>query len=232
MKYTIRLKGGIGSGFHGHKGRPGEEGGSAPRGTLHSAELSDTDRRNWSFSIAGSDLFKKIMTPDGYVSNDHGEISELMQQFPYDIHDKSQYVDSITSKLHSAKVLPKAKKPGKDQSWVFETPENQMPPEIMYYLKKHYEKQGSGSQIILPSEFREYSGGLMDERTLDHIYSESLRPYFNWEHMANLNQLRLNNKFVFSSEGITDKSSRLGKSLKFLGLTPAKLYDELMKLKP
>ena len=31
MKFTIRLKGGRGSGFHGHKGRPGEVGGSTSR---------------------------------------------------------------------------------------------------------------------------------------------------------------------------------------------------------
>ncbi|MFA5035659.1 MAG: hypothetical protein WC479_00580 [Candidatus Izemoplasmatales bacterium] len=33
VKLTIRLKGGAGSGFHGHKGRPGEVGGSAPKGS-------------------------------------------------------------------------------------------------------------------------------------------------------------------------------------------------------
>ena len=32
MKFTIRLKGGIGSGHFGHKGRPGEQGGSLPKG--------------------------------------------------------------------------------------------------------------------------------------------------------------------------------------------------------
>lgn len=32
MNYKFRLKGGAGSGFHGHKGRPGLEGGSLPRG--------------------------------------------------------------------------------------------------------------------------------------------------------------------------------------------------------
>lgn len=31
MKFTIRLKGGPGSGHFGHKGRPGQEGGSLPR---------------------------------------------------------------------------------------------------------------------------------------------------------------------------------------------------------
>ncbi|MFA5035661.1 MAG: hypothetical protein WC479_00590 [Candidatus Izemoplasmatales bacterium] len=33
MAYTIRLKGGPGSGFHGHKGRPGFVGGSSPEGS-------------------------------------------------------------------------------------------------------------------------------------------------------------------------------------------------------
>jgi hypothetical protein len=32
-QYTIRLKGGIGSGFHGHKGRPGQVGGSSSEGS-------------------------------------------------------------------------------------------------------------------------------------------------------------------------------------------------------
>ena len=31
MNYKLRFKGGAGSGFHGHKGRPGEQGGSLPR---------------------------------------------------------------------------------------------------------------------------------------------------------------------------------------------------------
>ena len=35
-KLTIRLKGGAGSGFHGHKGRPGEQGGSLPEGSSSS----------------------------------------------------------------------------------------------------------------------------------------------------------------------------------------------------
>ena len=32
MNYKIRLKGGVGSGHHGHKGIPGHRGGSLPRG--------------------------------------------------------------------------------------------------------------------------------------------------------------------------------------------------------
>jgi hypothetical protein len=35
-KFTIRLKGGVGSGNHGHKGRPGERGGSLPQGSQNS----------------------------------------------------------------------------------------------------------------------------------------------------------------------------------------------------
>jgi hypothetical protein len=37
MKFTIRLKGGLGSGHHGHKGIPGHHGGSLPSGSLASA---------------------------------------------------------------------------------------------------------------------------------------------------------------------------------------------------
>ena len=38
MKLTIRLKGGPGSGFYGHKGRKGQEGGSLPRDASQSAD--------------------------------------------------------------------------------------------------------------------------------------------------------------------------------------------------
>lgn len=41
MNYKFRLKGGTGSGFHGHRGRPGLEGGSLPRGTESSVIDSD-----------------------------------------------------------------------------------------------------------------------------------------------------------------------------------------------
>jgi hypothetical protein len=41
-KLTIRLKGGVGSGNHGHKGRPGEVGGSAPKGSSASAAVDNS----------------------------------------------------------------------------------------------------------------------------------------------------------------------------------------------
>ncbi|MFA5035668.1 MAG: hypothetical protein WC479_00625 [Candidatus Izemoplasmatales bacterium] len=37
MKFTLRLKGGLGSGHYGHKGRPGHQGGSLPEGSSASA---------------------------------------------------------------------------------------------------------------------------------------------------------------------------------------------------
>ena len=231
MRLTIRLKGGAGSGFYGHKGRLGQEGGSLPRDNSQYSNLSDNDRRNWSINIVNSDLFKTLMSPDGYLLREHEELSSIMQQFPYGTLDKQEFVNTINSTIRSAERLPKAKVPSKNQRWVFETPDNQMPSEIMYYLQKHYEKHGSASQIVLPEEIREYSGGWLDERTLDYIYSESLRPYFNWEHMANLNQLRLKNEYVYSPEGISSKSAALGKSLKTLGLTPSQLYDKLINLR-
>jgi len=42
-KLTIRLKGGAGSGNFGHKGRPGEVGGSLPRGSSASASDNTSD---------------------------------------------------------------------------------------------------------------------------------------------------------------------------------------------
>jgi hypothetical protein len=41
MKFTIRLKGGAGSGHHGHKGILGHQGGSLPKGDLSSADVVD-----------------------------------------------------------------------------------------------------------------------------------------------------------------------------------------------
>lgn len=48
MKLTIRLKGGVNSGNHGHAGRPGQEGGSAPRIAANSDESWRlTDKISW-----------------------------------------------------------------------------------------------------------------------------------------------------------------------------------------
>ena len=41
--YILRLKGGPGSGFYGHKGRPGEQGGSLPRGESNSASDENSE---------------------------------------------------------------------------------------------------------------------------------------------------------------------------------------------
>jgi hypothetical protein len=43
MKFTIRLKGGAGSGHYGHKGIPGHKGGSLPRGGSASADTTGSN---------------------------------------------------------------------------------------------------------------------------------------------------------------------------------------------
>jgi 5,10-methenyltetrahydromethanopterin hydrogenase len=43
MKLTIRLKGGAGSGNHGHKGIPGHQGGSLPQGSSNIIKDPDKD---------------------------------------------------------------------------------------------------------------------------------------------------------------------------------------------
>jgi len=75
MKLTIRLKGGAGSGHHGHKGRPGEQGGSLPQGSSASA-VSATDKypiKTKYGSLDKSSLIRVAHTQDG----------------DYDIHKRS-----------------------------------------------------------------------------------------------------------------------------------------------
>lgn len=45
MKLTIRLKGGAGSGFHGHQGRPGEVGGSLPADASNTGDTNPNLKR-------------------------------------------------------------------------------------------------------------------------------------------------------------------------------------------
>lgn len=58
--YKIRFKGGAGSGFHGHRGRPGERGGSLPEGS--SASVSSTMERRF---LTKDTLIKKVSTAKG-----------------------------------------------------------------------------------------------------------------------------------------------------------------------
>ncbi len=44
MKLTFRYKGGAGSGFHGHQGRPGKQGGSVPEGSPDMSNMTDYDK--------------------------------------------------------------------------------------------------------------------------------------------------------------------------------------------
>jgi hypothetical protein len=67
-KFTIRLKGGAGSGNFGHKGRPGEVGGSAPKGNSSSHTRTDheivRDRDE-------SEFVKRNFGKRGYTSEEY-----------------------------------------------------------------------------------------------------------------------------------------------------------------
>jgi hypothetical protein len=68
MKFTIRLKGGVGSGNHGHKGRPGEVGGSLPADSSSSRIRTDheiiRDRDERDFN-------KRNFGDKGYTPEEH-----------------------------------------------------------------------------------------------------------------------------------------------------------------
>jgi len=66
-KFTIRLKGGAGSGNHGHKGRPGHQGGSLPQGSSASAvSSSDKSPIKSKYGILDKrSLLKTVHTKDG-----------------------------------------------------------------------------------------------------------------------------------------------------------------------
>jgi hypothetical protein len=66
MSYTIRLKGGPGSGFHGHKGRPGFVGGSSPEGSSASGKSDDTDMGDLANSMLADEDMKKYPGLDPY----------------------------------------------------------------------------------------------------------------------------------------------------------------------
>jgi hypothetical protein len=65
-KLTIRLKGGPGSGHHGHAGRKGQEGGSLPGKSINSS----TDTISWD----GKDIFELSKMVKRYFDNNNSEI--------------------------------------------------------------------------------------------------------------------------------------------------------------
>ncbi|MFA5035670.1 MAG: hypothetical protein WC479_00635 [Candidatus Izemoplasmatales bacterium] len=66
MKLTIRFKGGLGSGHHGHAGRKGQEGGSLPGKSMNSS----TDTISWD----GKDVFALSKTVKNYFDTIFPEI--------------------------------------------------------------------------------------------------------------------------------------------------------------
>lgn len=222
----IKLKGGPGSGHKGHKGIPGHQGGSLPDNMTSQPEISSEFKKSWAINIAQSDLMRSLCAK--VYSRE--ELQTIMQMFPYSNQSKDEFVSEMKQLMTSDEVLPKPTKP-KD-GWKRGLSSSTMLPEVMWYLREHFRARGSGSQIITPGDFRQYSDGHVDERTLDLLYSNSLRKYFQWERSGGLNQLRLKNNYKFSEDGISTKAQILSKQMKDFGMTPEKLYDALMNIRP
>jgi hypothetical protein len=222
MKATVRLKS-----FEGHKGIPGKRGGSLPRNSTDQRKMSDSEHRHaWAINIANSDLMSSLYK-NVYRRE---ELQSLMQEFPYANQSKDEFVSSLKQAMTSDEVLPKPTTP--KGGWMWALSSNKMLPEIMWYLREHFRIHGAGSQIITPEDFRKYSNGHVSEKTLGILYQNSLRKYFQWERAGGLDQFRLSNNYKFSENGISTKAQIISDQMKSIGMTPEKLYDELMKTEP
>lgn len=95
---VLRLKGGIGSGFHGHKGRPGLEGGSTARGVLSSDIASKRLRivdTQYMREVDAVPLPTDDNDPEAYIILSDGRVLESLQYghdgLCYDLLDLNMY---------------------------------------------------------------------------------------------------------------------------------------------
>jgi hypothetical protein len=221
---TLRLKGGKGSGHFNHRGRPGKQGGGLPDNS--SSVLTSDQMNSWAMNIAQSDLMSNLYK----YAYRREELESILQEFPYSRRSKEEFVSYLKQLMTDDENLPKPKKPS--DGWWNWVSRGTMTPEVMWYLREHFRKHGSGSQLISLSEFREYSKGELTETAIDKLYSDGMRNYFQWERMGGLNQLRLKNDYKFSENGISTKAQIIYDQMKSINMTPEKLYNELMKTRP
>ena len=96
--YILRLKGGVGSGHYGHKGRPGEQGGSLPRG--ESAASSHSASK---LIIPKSEF--PVKNPAGTPGNPYGLLGLDLYKMPnvdtpqYGVHGGTVYLTNKGMKV-------------------------------------------------------------------------------------------------------------------------------------
>jgi len=95
MRAVVVLKGGVGSGFYGHKGRPGEVGGSVSEGVSNYKPYSDDN---------------PILTANSFKELEERNVSKLnhfddMQGFGYTILPDGTLLDSGTEQEHTITVI-------------------------------------------------------------------------------------------------------------------------------
>ena len=83
-KYTIRFKGGPGSGFHGHKGRPGQVGGSSSEGVANSSSYNPAMNKDYVQSKFEEWISDNAVNSDGTVDLDkaNNALWEVAQKIP------------------------------------------------------------------------------------------------------------------------------------------------------
>jgi hypothetical protein len=103
-KYTIRFKGGPGSGFHGHKGRKGQVGGSVPAGTSSYGNPNPSLDESTMTSKMEEWISDNAINPDGTVDVDKAQNSlwELAQDIPDEYFNNGEFPDEWSEWLDNA----------------------------------------------------------------------------------------------------------------------------------
>ena len=70
MKYSIRFKGGAGSGNHGHKGIPGHQGGSLPKGESQGITEQQRTRAEYEQSRRNVDGYTRELRPESTATDE------------------------------------------------------------------------------------------------------------------------------------------------------------------
>jgi predicted ABC-type ATPase len=99
MKYMIRLKGGEGSGHHGHKGIPGHHGGSLPRGSSAAVGKLSTNKGKFTGEMVnpnGLDTLEQYRNPDGTWTKErqalHDKIKKKFFEGKTPVKDPVSYI--------------------------------------------------------------------------------------------------------------------------------------------
>jgi len=199
------LKGGPGSGFHGHAGRPGEVGGSLSEGGMAPNDIYEFQKK---INIATYDKTLHIHNGD--------TLSDVMMSAPYDTREE------FAKKFVDEHPVPRANKNAKQ--WDAEY--------FLYGIRETLREYGGNPSAIDGKDLERHTG--LNGRDLDFSYSRNMREWISAEHTHGLYQFRVNSSrgYRFDRDnGIISVAETLNKAMREFGFRkPEKLYDYLMTL--